>query len=305
MADQQLLTYVKAQIDGGAKAEDVKKALLASGWGAQDVDDALKASAPAPAVQAAVVSPQSVQPKEKSEPKDAGAAASPKAQSTGPGSGTGSVDSIVSHEVTFPKEMAKVAKESGIVPGLSGKKFSRVSLILGILLVLSLLGNGYLVYKSSTSESDLNKQISELTRIKNDETGQANALRLQVADLTKKNSDLTADNERMQSMSLSFGQLFGLKLSTTSLGSSTIVSFGTGTSTVQVKGSLGQAFYGKTLRYVVYDVSTGLYMTILNSSEAKVDNAFKPYVGSEVTIGGEHVVGSREVTAVTLNGDPL
>ena len=46
MANQQLLDYIKQQNQLGISQEKTKKDLLDIGWQGQDVDEALKASAP-------------------------------------------------------------------------------------------------------------------------------------------------------------------------------------------------------------------------------------------------------------------
>ncbi|MDO8516428.1 MAG: hypothetical protein Q7S28_04200 [bacterium] len=103
-----------------------------------------------------------------------------------------------------------------------------------------------------------------------------------------------------------FRQLFGLQLATTTYEDRTVVyPFVGAENTVTVKGTLGAAFLGNAVRYAIYDIPSGLFIPIVNSSDVSVDAALKPLLETAVTVSGTHAPGSREITVTSVNGSPL
>jgi len=132
--------------------------------------------------------------------------------------------------------------------------------------------------------TDVASQISNLT-------AQVQAFTASNANLTAQMASLTAENADLQT-NLSFVAV--------PLAGSSTVSVAT-TTTAQANGVLhggGGALYFVTTAY-------GVKVYVKNSSDAKVIAALTPLIGTTVQLSGTHLLGSANLTVLSINGISL
>lgn len=295
MANQQLVDYIKSQLQLGVAKEAVRSTLLQAGWGEGDMSEALNAATPAaPAAvsaPAATTSPVSQNPPREVRPTTP--VSSPlltrdifQSKSL-PGQGEPFFQPKPAEQVFQPKKEAlSPAQKNGpvvaVTPTTPRKQSSgkgTVFRIVGIVLVTASLGAVGFFYKQV---ADLQGKLNELS------SGGAGASS-QIATLTQERDKLVAE-------------VAALKNENTQLVAELAIFAGqptaTSTAPITAKGVLsggGKAQYALTTK-------SGVVAYVKNSKDMKVDAALKPFVGTEIEISGTHVTASRDVTVTAVNG---
>ncbi len=262
MQNQQLVDYVKQQIQGGVAIDAIKKALLDAGWPAQDVEDSMKAATPASGTAAAVTTQPIVAAQKKIDPV-AALGGSPE---------THPLSSGASSKTTFFADGPHVAASQE-------HSWGRVATgVMGVIIVLLLAIIGYMYYslngkvatvsgQNASSASETQGLQAQLTKIAQDKT-----------DLTNQIQGLTADNQALMS---EVGLFVPQATSTT----------------VTIKGTLATTSMGYVLT-----TPHMIVLTVKNSKDAKVDVTLKPLVGKMTELTGTHKSGVLEITVTAVNG---
>ncbi|MEY4731485.1 MAG: hypothetical protein RL681_431 [Candidatus Parcubacteria bacterium] len=292
MVNQQLIDYIKSQLQVGVGKDVIKSALLESGWAVVDVEDALKqasiaarTTAPGAAVQPAaqsvaasaggvVMTSDIFQPKNEPvfDPKaTVGSAAKAQAQPAG-----------VTGKSAGPVVVGAAAAASA---SSGGRKFG------GSFMVTIALGVGFVVCAGAAvyfymQKSDLATQLVPLEATRTE----ADALKQKMTVLQQERDNLTAQVAQLQTTN---GTLVGdLALFKMPDGTAPGATDG-----VVVTGTLRQ----DGSQFTIFTANE-ITIVIKNSKEAKVSGVLQPLIGNSITVSGTHVVGSREVTVTNVNG---
>ncbi len=307
MANQQLVDYVKQQLQLGVSKEAIKGTLAQAGWPEADVNDALAAASPAGAAPAQPVF--SAQPSSPATPAIA-VSAKPAAPSSGPASSALSQfaqkpaapasqpSPFVTKDIFQPKGLPAQAGEPTFQPkiqampaqaaareagGSSVKKY--VLLAVWIVVILGLAGwSAYLFWQNRT----LKEQASQSPGI----SASLEEVRAQVASLTGEKNSLTSqiDAANLERADL----LLHLSFFVAPLGGAT-------TTNLTVSGTIGGG--GKS----PYTLTTGrqVVLSVKNSSVSDVSKALQPLLGSVANIAGTYVPGTRDITVIAVNSVPV
>ncbi len=287
MANQQLLDYVKQQIQLGVGKEAIKSALLASGWPSAEVDEALGTSSPAGAASAAASQPVAA-----AKPA-AAAVSSPAAGISAATKPVGvSFDSTSAASKSFAQ--AQPAKSEPAKVAFSGpKSFEDIGhpahphhwllpAILGVV-VVALLGALWYLYSQNSSLSAQLKSTSDTSG------SAAQQLNTQITTLNNDKTDLTNQ----------IGTLATANKNLTGLLALYSVSTSTTEQTITVSGVLG----GNDKAGYTLTTSEQVVVNIKNSRDASP--ALKSLVGSNATLDGTFLAGSKSVTVTKVNGTDL
>ena len=320
MIQDQLVEYVSSQMKLGVSRDAIKSALAGVGWQVADVEDTLKkveGAAAQPVVMAAqpMVQKPSVQAAQSipsgaplSKPSSPLASFSPSDIVSGakgiPPQSVRMGDFVSGSAQSSTKsffDKTPVSAERGnagkIMSGASEypqkAKGGKVMAIIEAVVVVGLAAlSGFLYFQNSAlsakvsglggQSADVATQISSLTaQIQTFTTSDAN-LTAQVTTLTAENADLQTN--------LSFVAIPSAGPSSTALG--------TTTTTAQVSGVLhggGSVSYFVTTAY-------GVKVYVKNSSDTNIIAMLTPLVGTTVQLSGTHLLGSANLTVVSVNG---
>ncbi len=272
MANQQLLDYVKQQIQLGVPKEAIKSALLASGWPAADVDEALGVTGSASPAGPAAAS---------ASPASPASAASASAKPASGGISFGSMGAGLGKESVFkPMSPTSNAKTFDDIGHPAHPHHWLLPAILGVVVVALLGGLWYLYSQNSV----LSKQIQS----NSDSTGtlgqQLNAVNSEKATLASQVNDLNASKKNLETLL----SLYSATLSPSEL-------------PISLTGTIsGTDKTGYTLT-----TPEQILVNIKNSKDAKLSAALKPLVGGQASLEGAYQPGSKAMTVLKLNGTDL
>ena len=283
MPNQQLVDYIKGEVQKGVAKEAAKKALVGAGWKEGDVDEALKAveATPAATVSSPVVSP----------------VATPAAvsQLTAPFA----AEPFKVSEIIFKPEPAtpvkggapaggeadsfEIAGQSALAVG-QPKKDMMLKVIAGALavLVVAFAAGGVYIYLQSR---DLQANATRLTQENSSLSSQLSALSKEKSDLDVKVASLSADLSDLNEQVLIFAAPAAPAKEVS----------------VAVRGTLRASSDGK----FTLVTSRNIVFTVKNYKDAKVTAALKPLADQGVTLSGVHAPASLEITVQGVNGSPL
>jgi hypothetical protein len=276
MINQQLVDYVKQQMQAGITKDAVRKALSDAGWPPADVDDSLKAAEPVGGVQ----------------PSGAMGGMSTAQQTVNPVVAMGGMESATasSSDKFFakPKASSKVSSDydDDGEDHPQAKKFVISMAVMGAVILL-LAGALAFVY------FNLNGQLEAAQNGNPGDTAQVADLQQQVAQLTAANADLTARGQVLNVDSQDLLSELGFFIPTTS----------TAPVSATVKGTLS----GNASTTFALMTSHNVKITILNSKDVKVSAALAPLSGATTTVvlAGTHPAGSTNLTVTSVNGTAL
>lgn len=275
MINQQLVDYVKQQLQAGVAKDVVRKALGDAGWPPADIDDSFKAALPP----SGAVGP------------------SPASQTiVNPAVAMGGVDvvaknptGISSSDKFFAKPTAASRMpEEGEHP--SAKKFMVTMIAMGVVILL-LAGALAFVYFNLNAQLDAAQAGNT-----GGDPAQTASLQEQVAKLNADNSELTARTQALDADNQALLSEISFFVPPASASSTAPVS-------AMVKGMLS----GNASTTFVLTTAHNLKVNVLNSKDAKVAAALSPLsVGtSTITLAGTHSAGSLNLTVTAVNGTPL
>jgi hypothetical protein len=280
MINQQLVDYIKQQLQAGVSRDVVLKALGDAGWPAADVSDSMKAATPAtpgavaaaPATPAATINPV--------------VAMGGVDTMAGPGAATAksSSEKFFARPATAAQVPVAIGDDEEDHPSI--KKFVTTMVVMGIVILL-LAGALVFVYFNLNSQLDSamsgNPNISgEVTTLQ----GQVSQLAADKETLTTQANALTAERDELAT-ELSF------LVAAPSAGTSTPV-------TATVKGMLS----GNASTTFALTTIHNVRVLVANSKDAAVSAALTPLVTgtSTVTLAGTHLPGSLNLTVTAVNG---
>lgn len=305
MANQQLVDYIKQQLQLGVSKEAIRATLSQAGWPEADINEALSASgaeaaqspspvqpsSPAmPAKQAAPSVPStpavSVKPASSVAPASALSQFAQKPAVSAPQSSPFVTKDIFQPEgePTFQPKIQPMSAQTAAqsTGGSSLRKY--IIFAVGIVAVLGFAGwSAYLFWQNgnlkeqisqgaglSSALEEANAQVASLTNEKNSLASQLDALNLEKTDL-----------------------LLHLSFFIAPAGEAT-------TTDVSVSGTLG----GDKKLYTV-TTNRQVVLSVKNSSDKDVAAALQPLLGNEVKVSGTYVPGTREITVTGVNGAPV
>lgn len=269
MINQQLVDYVKQQLQAGVAKDSVRKALIDAGWAAGDVDDSMKSA----------------------DPGGGPAGSSSMGQSTiNPTVAMGGKPSAIatsSGEKFFSKPAASAAQTVRTDEHPSGKKFVIATIAMGAVILL-LAGALAFVYFNLNSQLEAaqggtgsNAQVASLQQ-------QVNQLNSEKADLTAQTQNLTASNQEVLTELGFFVQT-------------------TGTSTAPMTATVKGTLSGNASTTFALTTAHNVRILVANSKDANVAAALTPLVSgtTSVTLTGTHVPASLNFTVTAVNGAAL
>ena len=268
MQNQQLVDYIKQQLQGGVQKDAVRKALLDAGWPQADVDDSMKTAEPASATVGASASAQT--------------AFNPSAaMSVGGGSSAlPDVKPFASAKSNLDSFTPASADEEADKPRHS---WSRIGMSVMAAVIVILLGALVYVYYS------LNGRVTTASGESATITSQLSDMQQQVAKLTNDNAGLTtqvatltADNQVLSDEALFFSPDKDMAADYT------------------ISGMIGSASGVFTLTTAHH-----ILITVKNSKDAKVVSALTPLVGQNASLTGKRKPGVPELTVSAVNGAVL
>ena len=275
MINQQLVDYVKQQVQAGISKDAVRKALGDAGWPSADIDDSLKAA----------------------EPISEAVAASPVSQATiNPAVAMGGVDVMTKSPTTSSssdKFFAKPAATSQISKDnehSSTKKLMVTMIAMGVVILLLAGALAYVYF-------NLNSQLTAAL------TGNPGGDPTQTASLQQQVTQLTADKNELTTQKEAFGADNQVLLSELGFFVPPASATSTAPASAIVKGTL----FGNASTTFALMTAHNVRVVVLNSKDAKVAAALTPLVGSTstVTLAGTHHAGSLNLTVTAVNGAPL
>jgi hypothetical protein len=298
MVNQQLIDYIAHQLQMGVAKGVIKSALLESGWPEPDIDDAMShgasggvaasiTSAAKPAGNGSMMTSDIFQPK--NEPVfDPRTAAQP-ARDSAVGAAAKSFFSKLN-----PGERKLAAAPVETKTGPAGSSFAQEEAksgmkkygVMGVaaLLLVACGGLGWYAYSLGEEKAAAEEQLVALEAEKASATGQVAALAKDKNDLSNQITLLTEANKSLLADIAIFKVPDG--------------SVANATGTVSVKGVLHG---GDKLQYSV-TTKNDVIVFIKNWKEPNVDAVLKAFVGTSIEVSGEHVLGSREVAVLAVNG---
>ena len=271
--NQQLVDYIKQQLQLGVTKEAIKATLISSGWTEGDVTEAMNEIsapaaaapkiAPAPAVATATASPAT---RDIYQPKVAASA-------------------VARTEPTFQSKISAAASQISArgTAAPTGKRGLILPIILGVI-ILALAGAGFYFYSQTGSLSD---QMSSSESKNMTLTSQLNVANQDKTNLMQQVTTLSDDKKDLL-MQISFFQNPGTSTPATE-------------TAVLVKGALAG---GDKLPYSI-TTSLQITVTIKNSKDQRVIDLLKPLLGTTVEIAGTHFIGSKDITVTAVNGNQL
>lgn len=285
MMNQQLVDYIKQQMQAGVSKDAVSKALTDAGWPPVDIADSMKAAEPAAAAGGAAASPAAAQATVNPSVAMGGTDPGPKADFAKPASGAGSGDKFFSKSASMQSVAAVPADDDEDHPSV--KKFMAALIAMGAVILL-LAGALAFVY------FNLNGQLTAAQQAGGGNSAQFTALQAQVAQLTKDKGDLTAQLQPLSAENQELAAEVGFFASAGSGATST---------NATVKGTLS----GNASTTFSLLTPHNVKIIIANSKDAKVAAALTPLLNSTstVTLGGTHAPVSVNFTVTSVNGAAL
>src|SRR3989344_872308 len=279
MINQQLVDYIKQQMQAGVAGASTRKALLDAGWTAADVNDSFGSIEPAAAAQPAAVVQQAVNPAVAM----GGVDVQPKSSAAGAGSAS---DRFFAKPAGGAAQMPKDDDDDSDHPSV--KKLMVTIIAMGIVMLL-LAGALVFVY------FNLNGQL-EAARSGGLGGADQAALQQQIGQLTTDKDELNAEVEGLTADNDSLRGELSFVLPPLAGASSTPVA-------ATVKGTLLNSA-STTFSLVT---AHNLKIIVANSADEKVSSALTPLVGGAgmVTLSGTHAPGSMNLTATAVNGVEL
>lgn len=282
MINQQLVDYVKQQMQAGIAKDAVRKALSDAGWPPADVDDSLKAAEPVGAVQ----------------PSGMTGGMSAAQQTVNPVVAMGGMESSIKSSATvssgdkfFSKPTASSRVDSDYddegEDHPQAKKFVISMAVMGAVILL-LAGALAFVY------FNLNGQLEAAQNGNSGEsTAQLADLKQQVATLTAANSDLTARSQALDADNQDIASELGF--------------FVPSVSTAPISSTAKGVLSGNASTTFALMTPHNVKITIFNSKDAKVSAALVPLSGATTTVilAGTHPAGSTNLTVTSVNGVAL
>jgi hypothetical protein len=268
MANQQLIDYIKQQMQLGVPKDSIKQTLVTSGWPEGDIQEGFTAiagpaviqpQASAPAVSVAQPVTSDIREPAQSSPvaRRAESAFQPK------------MESYVPSEIT--SQGSKRGMRSFVLPG-----------IMGLLIVGLLAATGYLYTQNSSLSGDISKRS-----LSNSD------LSVQLSAAVQEKTNLATDLAKLKDEAADANSHFVLLL-------------GSGaSSTPAVAISIRGTLKGDDKTPYTLATSKGLTVGLKNYKAVNVANVLKPLVGTSVLISGTAVPGSKEVIVQSVNGTPI
>ncbi len=297
MVQQQIIEYIKSQLKLGVSRDDVKNALVGTGWLAQDVEDSIKSAEGV----SAVTKPQEPSPV-KEAPKDKPIVVSDlvsvsKMEIGFPAEKITDVKTIAKpaeKKIEPPKEQPKKEESKkdqpkivSVATGVSGNHFNKTTIVLIILAVFvagGVGGTGFFYFQNR----GLNEKIAGLEVAAQ---GGNTTLNNKIADLTAKNESLGKDLDAAKKESADI--LFELSFFAVTPGTSS----SSPVAIPEIKGKL------EKIKLVYYLLTPrGAELMVKNSIDKNVDTALKGLIGSDITLSGTYLPGSRGLTVQSVNG---
>lgn len=313
MVQDQLTEYISSQLKLGVSRDAVKSALIAAGWGADDVEDTLKkvGGGGSPVMQSpstATTTPANTtsQVAAAKQPFTGGAFSVNSPSSSQSGQQSIRVSDLVSASGAAgpaagaaKKTPASAAVTTGAVTGTKPKAAwgGRIASIAEIVVIVALGGlAGYLYFQNA----GLATKVTALSGQSTDVTSQISGLNSQVQALNASNTALTAAAGSLTKENADLQTNLSFLAAPVSTGTSTPA-----TTTVSVTGTLAQ----KRPSYIL-TTAYGVVVYVKNSADARVVAVLQPLVSSTAPAGpveltGTHVQGSQYLTVTAVNGTPL
>ena len=281
MINQQLVDYVKQQMQAGISKDAVRKALSDAGWPPADVDDSLKAAEPAGAVQPSGAMSGMSTAQTTVNPVVAMGGVESMIKGSSP---TSSSDKFFSNPATSSKVSSDYDDDGEDHP--QAKKFVISMAVMGAVILL-LAGALAFVY------FNLNGQLEAAQNGGSGNTAQVADLQQQVAQLTTANGDLTSRVAALDADNQDLASELGF--------------FVPATSTTPVSSTVKGTLSGNASTTFALMTPHNVKIIVLNSKDAKVAAALAPLSGatSTVILAGTHLAGSTNLTVTSVNGAAL
>lgn len=287
MANQQLVDYIKSQLQMGVPRESLKNTLLQTGWPEAEVRDAMDAAggASAPAMTAAPVTPTvpriggagpAVTP-DIFQPKTSG----PVFQSKSASPLGGAAPTSLVGRPAGPSVQSAVAGGGGAVVLHAS---SRRGFVLVVIILLAVGAAAFFGIRMVSLSAKVNALTSE-----------ASSFNMKLAALTKEKDDAARELEALKDEKNIYEQELSFVRAVTSTEPVT------GVTSTTVSGVLSS---GATLPYYLTTLH-GLQVPLKNSRESKVNAALKPFFGKIVAIDGTRSPNVRDLTVTAVNGTPI
>lgn len=280
MIQQQIVDYVKTQIQAGVAKETVKDALLKAGWPEADVNDSIGAAESS----AAKISP-------------------PVGSGTNPATTKIVVSELFSNsQLEVAPAISSTAKETPIAESgqkMPSKLFAKmppkntIIMVAATILIAGFAAASVFLYLNNR---ELNGKLSALAGESGAADSKATALSAQITTLTQERdaagSQLKSAMDENKEINFEFSFVAAPQ---TASGSAAPVASSSPFVLKGMMGGGGKTFYGLT-------TARGLRVYIKNSAMPKVDAALKGMLGKETEISGTYEPGSPNVTVSAVNG---
>jgi hypothetical protein len=280
MINQQLVDYVKQQMQAGVSKDVVRKALGDAGWPPADVEDSLKAAEPAGSnMMASTASQTTINP--------AVAMGGVDVVAKSPAGGSSPAIGSSSDKFFAKPAAASQTIKDGEHP--STKKFLVTMIAMGAVILL-LAGALAFVY------FNLNAQLDAAQSGNPGDPAQTVSLQQQVTQLTADKIELAAQTQTLTADNQAFLSEMGFFVPPASASSTAPLS-------ATVQGTLT----GNASTTFALMTAHNVKVIVLNSKDAKVSAALTALASSTstVTLAGTHPAGSLNLTVTAVNGAPL
>lgn len=270
MINQQLVDYIKQQLQLGVSKEGIKNTLITSGWPEADVSEAMaslepKAAAPAAAPAASQVTSDIFQPKTEFAKTEAAAPAEPAKKS---------------EPVAFEKNIESYADPiASSAMATAHPRGKMLLLAFGTLALILLLAAGYLYMENASLDADVvsaNQMNNALSRDHAALVEEKGSLAGQLAALTEENESLHAH-----------------------------LSFLLGSGTTTVKTTIRGTLNGDEKTPYTLVTASGLTVNLRNYRDPRVLPMIQSLLGNGSQLTLEHAPGSRDAVIVAVNGDQV
>ncbi|MGB9608947.1 MAG: hypothetical protein ACPL3E_01070 [Minisyncoccia bacterium] len=302
MANQQLVDYLKEQLESGAKREDLKQALLNIGWQMSDIEEALKVI---DNESGALKNSESnlVNLKEISQNKDLVKDSKPQSSeeylSKADFLPTLEKVSEIKLEEKKSEENKNILQKPVATSNASvqpqqiqieslpphHKKIKIIIYVLFGLVIAGLLGLVLFLYQKN---NNLENQINALVSQRGDVENQSQSLTKTINELQQQNSSLKANNDLLNSEKSNL--------------MSHLLLFSQSTSSLEVE-LVGKILFEKN-QYVL-KTNQDILVTIKNSKDEKVKTVLNSFVDKEVKVRGLRTPGLREITITDINNQSI
>ncbi len=272
MVQQQLVDYIKSQLQLGVSREALKPSLLAAGWAGTDVEDSLKSVEPKTGAGPVVERPQTIMVSDL-------LVGSPMGETGAAGK------KDVKGKEKAPTELPEKIKQLGKMPVVSHGKPPVVLIALAALAILSAGGAVFFYLQNNNIKGQIasySAQSAAANAKVNDLTSQLGKL---ASDSNSRIAAITAESDKLSRELYFF-----------------VVPAGFSSSTPEADFSLRGILSGSGRIPYVVTTADGLKVSVKNSKDPKVDAMLNPLISKTIEISGTHVVGSRDVTVTAVSG---